>query len=1051
MKSLYDRYCYDWKYDGVTYTRTISEHKKLSNNPYTTTNYYADGSVCNESGYICTRSGSVEWKLNGQKYTGTRYRRDNYTGTTSYSENDDRIKARPGYFYDDHGYVDLDPTYETKKENYYWDTDKAVEYESDDVLKLISATPHEVPGEGFKATDATEYFVSYNTGTDYDLGSASSQTYVKLKDYSGTNNPFEGAYTQAVEEKKFGLKWINKDCTKNFVSYNTTTTTYEDTVAFYYHINARYGADISSQWPDVEKFENVWGTDDFTGTVKVDGKSIFTIGSSITQTGSKFRIDNPGGSNPPTIKGRYATMSEELIVVNNKATTDNGHVADKAHAAQILQPRYRHDQYRYVYRIYFGTGGRNPSAPAYDMTNPDDAIRVYSGGPYQNQTQIAYDGYTCVYQNPNNDQKSSSNNWTGNDVFIDYKYEPEDYYIHFFVKKNSKFEEVNTDPNNSSKTKDRYYYKSDLSVADHPSDTEDYRPKASDIPDGYKFYGWYTNPLGEGKAFDLTKDRMPNGDLFLYAIVNPKPNQLHFTLPAYEGKQPVWKGTNDSATRTVGTADSALEAGQTDDKIPYNWSFERYAESEHNTGNYSWSYFTPDDIKDSAGNTLYTFGGWAMGSGTSEREFFETQRITGTWTLHPIWKPVEVTEATVTVRYIDAEGNTIYPSENVPVTLNQPKLFKAIAKTGYTVTPSFEYANIDSAWLENHKKNDGSYVLDFIYSEAGASWTYSVEYYLLLKEDGGTREKGFLLKTESDVPASGEYAFKAFYSLPDYPNYEVARLEVYEGESTTAKATTTQPGIQLQKGTDVILKVYIVPNAIAFNNQSYSATYNGAAQGIKDQVTGLPTLPALSGDITFDETVYDYYLGTQKLSGEPTNAGIYRVQIKITLTDDSGTYIFWRSPAYQSSSKPGVLFTIRRCDVLLISRDVDYVFLNTEDNRTALAGNSKVRLDSVARYQTGDGNLLTYGAEVPAAIKALLDGDTAGAMKNLTISLSADAFRSIPTKEEGDRTSNAFTCQVKNLDQNNFNIYKQYGYIYFWESLDDYKEVTGNQTVTGHD
>ena len=1028
---------YYWKRDNTIYSTAVSDRESLQPGHYT------------YNGTIYTRSGSVEWKLNGETYTGNRYSRAGYTADTDYSENDSHIKNQPeGYFRDDNGgLVELNSEYERiDKEEYYEDTEASTEENSIEydaargILRLISAEPHEVPGGGFAPTSNTEYYISGNDNIPQSFMNASSSggfsSKVKVtvtNPGDPDNNPFKSAYTRICYEDIGNVHYV----------------------AFYRNITARYGAEIIDEWIDLDKMES-WNMGAF-GTRTYASIAV----NSNSQYYKNYQKYEQNHSDPAyknytmgTLKGRYATMSEDIIVVNNKAVSDNGQTGGgvnddgvKQNIAHIFECRYRTSQYDYTYKIYLGTGGRNPANPTF-KTEPDYSIRVYSKGKYGNQTKIPFDGYDSdlVTQSPNGDGTGVPG------VFDDitYKYTPYSYYIHFFVKNSEgKFEEVNTLNSDERTTKDRYYYNSNLTNADHPTANEDYRPKANDIPDGYKFYGWYTNPLGEGKAFDLTKDRMPNGDLFLYAIVNPKPNQLHFSLPAYEGKQPVWKGTTSSATRTVGTADSALEAGQTDDKIPYNWTFERYAESDLNTGNYSWSYFTPDDIKDSEGNTLYTFGGWAMGSGTSEREFYETQRITGTWTLHPIWKPVEMTEATVTVQYIDTDGNTIYPSENVLVTLNQPKLFKATAKTGYTVTPSFEYANIDSAWLDSHKQQDGSYVLTFLYSESSSAWTYTTEYYLLLKEDGGSGEKGFLLKTESEVPASGEYAFKAFYSLPDYPNYEVARLEVYEGESTTPKATTTQPGIQMQKGTDVVLKVYIVPVALDFDSRSYTDTYDGTAKGI--EVTGLPTPPTLSGDVKFDAPVYDYYLGSQKLSGKPTNAGIYRVQIKITLTDDSGTYIFWRSPAYQSSSKPGVLFTIRRCDVLLISRDVDYVFLNTEDNRTALAGNSKVRLDSVARYQTGDGNLLTYGTDVPEAIKALLDGDTPGAMKNLTISLSADAFRSIPTKEEGDRTPNAFTCQVKNLDQNNFNIYKQYGYIYFWESLDDYKEVTGNQTVTGHD
>ena len=64
-----------------------------------------------------------------------------------------------------------------------------------------------------------------------------------------------------------------------------------------------------------------------------------------------------------------------------------------------------------------------------------------------------------------------------------------------------------------------------------------------------------------------------------------------------------------------------------------------------------------------------------------------------------------------------------------------------------------------------------------------------------------------------------------------------------------------------------------------------------------------------------------------------------------------------------------------------------------------------------------------------------------------SIRLSADAFRkAVSSKDQNGKfssTPNVFFFDPSGFDANNFNFLKEYGAIYFWDSLEDYQDYKG--------
>ena len=302
--------------------------------------------------------------------------------------------------------------------------------------------------------------------------------------------------------------------------------------------------------------------------------------------------------------------------------------------------------------------------------------------------------------------------------------------------------------------------------------------------------------------------------------------------------------------------------------------------------------------------------------------------------------------------------------------------------------------------------------------------------YLTPVNGGAAAEIPLQTVTES---SSSNFAAVSFFTLPDnMKGYKVANLKLFEGSNQVD--STTDPIIFVKKAENVTLVVNVVPDDTLILQGEVVRTYNAKPQGVEEEFeSSLPTLPS---GVAFVRTVAYTYNGN---ATKPTNVGAYQVGVTVTVTYNDVVYFYWES-ATASAARPDMVLYIDPCDVIVTSKNVTNVFLNTLKNQKAKEeGKLPVDADDLADIVRN----LTAGAakDTNVEISGVNSDVFAKLQDGLLISPSADAFRRAGSKGPDDYTTNTFYCEMSESAENaNFNFYKVYGKLYIWEDLDAYNK-----------
>ena len=978
------RYTFKWnKANNVEYSRAYSMNENLGNN-YT---------VSGGTHYLLSQT----WALNNIPYTGDRYYRTTYPADgATYKESELEPRGAAFYYRDSYGNLvetvsagnETVPTYKIKDSN--------VDYTGTVYFLVIVDNPVHLDVNEFVPGNDPKYFVSTYSNTDW-LWANERQVITE-----GNTNPFASipsANLRLVDEEN-----------SNYI-------------AFYYCICDRYGASIRTDWPDLN-----WQKSHGLGLLNLKsstGYREFKFTSWLFPKTSRYYAVYV--STMTSIKGPYATMSEELIL-QRKDSNSNTYF-DKPDDGSGNTPsvtmigRYRDtpNWWRFVY--HFGKGGKNPGTLNQNTATDwrTEYVNSYSDGPSKNQNPIPYEGYTCVKGPTYADE--SKNSWQD----IHYYYEPNLHYIHFYAKldankafaPNGAFVEINTKNAADQTTNDAYFFDTPLNIADAYSSYIEER-----VPAGYEFKGWYRDSVGDTKFEFKTTDLMPDGDLMLYAIITPVDKKVTFTL-----------------TKPTGAAGTVMWA-KANENDPDDTADRVFANVPHNSTLVS----RIDAFVTAHGGAAfepvlegYRFKGW-IEQGTTTA-FAPSQQIIKNYTLVPDWEKLpDPVHKTVTVKYVQQADPTaaVHDPTTADVIVDDTYKFTAQSVNGYKPETSYYYETIDNAWLEEHKVagTENQYEVTFYYIPADNTWTYTVQYNLYLTPVNGGAAAEIPLQTGTET-SSSNFEAVSFFTLPDSMNgYKVANLKLFEG--STQVDSTTDPIIFVKKAENVTLVVNVVPDDSLILQGEVVRTYNAKPQGVESEFeSSLPTLPS---GVAFVRTVAYTYNGSET---KPTNVGAYQVGVTVTVTYNDVVYFYWES-ATASASRPDMVLYIDPCDVIVTSESVTNVFLNT-------AKNQKDKTDGKLPAGAVLANIvqnLTAGAAKDTNVEISVSGSDStdilaklNGSDGLLISPSADAFRRAGSKGPDDYTTNTFYCEMKNsADNANFNFYKVYGKLYIWEDLDAYNK-----------
>ena len=986
MNEMFTGYVFTWRNGNTDYSWVLSTDRYIDN--YDT--------ILGGTHYFSSRV----WKdSSGNTYANNeRYSRTDYPANgEEYEAEDLEPVGNVYYFYDGRALVATEdagtktvPIFKRK------DTEEVYDHKTKPVKYFVIITnPKDINVQDVVPTTNTQYFVSIYSSNGYAWNNQDSGVTTRVN-AAWNNNPFT---------------WIPS---KNLRLEGPETSNGD--VYFYYCICARFGADISKVWPDVNWLNGEGRNAGIMGLVETsNGNRIrdYKFTSWLFPDTSRYYYLHTGTMT--SIKGPYATMSEELILKRSSSysttffdTPDNG---TGNNPSVILYGRYRHNEsngrpYWWNYVIHFGIGGLNPNPDALDTRNPAHwrtvEVHVYSDGPSGNQNPIEYQGFKTPAKGDTTHWTPQSQQYTGASTTqwkdIDYYYIPEVKHILFNAKDDPEGQyDVIAD--------DSYFYGTNLKNADIHSDEVN-------VPTGYVFKGWYQNSLGEGTAFDFDSDI--HGELILYAVVEPVDKSVTFTLTKPEGCEadPVWaEGGSENRTFTGIKHKSTLTAALTEDGRSFTPKLEGYR-----------------------------FVGWVEQE-EPHTPFAPSQQIIKNYTLIPSWEKLpEPVKINVTVYYVEQDDpdKEVHASTTEEAVVDDSHKFTALNIDGYKPVKAYYYETIDNAWLEEHKVagTENQYEVTFYYIPADNTWNYTVQYNLYLTPVNGGAAAEIPLQTGTET-SSSNFAAVSFFTLPDnMKGYKVANLKLFEG--STQVDSTTDPIIFVKKAENVTLVVNVVPDDSLILQGEVVRTYNAKPQGVESEFeSSLPTLPS---GVAFVRTVAYTYNGSET---KPTNVGAYQVGVTVTVTYNDVVYFYWES-ATASASRPDMVLYIDPCDVIVTSESVTNVFLNTAKNQKdktdgklpagAVLANIVQNLTAGAAEDTNVG--ISVSGSDSTDILAKLNGSD-----GLLISPSADAFRRAGSKGPDDYTTNTFYCEMKNSTDNaNFNFYKVYGKLYIWEDLDAYNK-----------
>ena len=286
---------------------------------------------------------------------------------------------------------------------------------------------------------------------------------------------------------------------------------------YYAAITAKYGADISSQWP---------GYGDFNSSTS--GNNNNYLNSWLLMPGAKARTGNYGGN--ITIKGKITLMDEQLI-------------ADLASGGGYVVAQYNYEPNYYTYYIYFkdANGNRTFNGTQYSL---QEEVDVHSGSGYDKQHAPSYRGYNHVGTEDNQPHSSR----TGREIY--YFYDPITYPILFM---DGLYEDGSHNPLGNKNSNTLRSLQDDNAI-EYGADVSQYNSfdPTSLISDGskYIFLGWYSDDqcTDDGK---YTFTTMPEGGITVYAKWVLK--EYKVTLNPNEDGDPSFRYVNDHPAGEYGT------------------------------------------------------------------------------------------------------------------------------------------------------------------------------------------------------------------------------------------------------------------------------------------------------------------------------------------------------------------------------------------------------------------------------------------------------------------------------------------------------------------
>lgn len=378
--------------------------------------------------------------------------------------------------------------------------------------------------KGVFTSDERKYYAYNGDKTDVDVtvagdGSTVVNVYYDRNEYTlkfyyaQYNNGYNVA-TGTEGSSSQGGTVENATWKGNYDTKPTLDSTYMDmsetingTTYYYFTLTAKYGADLSTVWPNAP-LSNV-----------ADDVKFVSWG---TQNGSGYHTANQGN---PNIKGVYSVMDSGLLI-DPSVTADQG--------VNHWMVGYWGNPTMYTYEIYFSLLDGETSDYTYNSVAYKKVAEYTVGStakPSEGQTALSFEGVTNVGMNYDKDERKDGT------------------VIRFFYQRS--VHTVTLDDNYGNKTPYTIPYGGTISSYITTVPTPNY---PADLPVGaYEFGGWYQSKEGIG-VLD-TRITMPNEDLIYYALWTPKV----YTVTINDGNGTVFTEQVNYGSKATKPTDPTME------------------------------------------------------------------------------------------------------------------------------------------------------------------------------------------------------------------------------------------------------------------------------------------------------------------------------------------------------------------------------------------------------------------------------------------------------------------------------------------------------------
>ena len=594
----------------------------------------------------------------------------------------------------------------------------------------------------------------------------------------------------------------------------------------------------------------------------------------------------------------------------------------------------------------------------------------------------------------------------------------------------------------------------------------------------YRWVGWCTDAT-LNNLFDFSSERMPAGNLVLYAKWELKPKSVEFIVDKSESAGEDLEGSELIEPEEEGEESTLYH------KVVSNIKYGTSIEETVSTAASNYNEMADAYKATKSGWTFkywyYTANGERATASNPEIRYLPTKKITADLKLYPHFEKDPVPDyASATVVCYACDPNTFDklpdtttedPDDYIVLTPTAEELGKlesyiknkqvgtgvtvpapAIVVDGKTYLAAYETYEWFVTKAEAGQADPN--VIEFLYY-LPAEWQYKVNYVVtypsVYPASGApswiTADEGKTFVTNAQKPytvsltpktenGSGTYSMVT-YSAPAGlgTGYRFEKFVDQSGKETT------DPFVLVFKGkanTVPEITVYLVPDEESFGREDAETQFTNTPHGMDSGNTGALSeaysgLPVPAGE---DSPVIHYsYTGSTNAAGQPVNVGVYGVHMWVTLTVDDDVYVLWQSET-AADAAPTTHFYITPGDVTLISDSAHFFRSQQDYNKLMSAAWAGWRLDDVE-----------YGYGVSKSFNVTVDPTTAPVP---TINFSAEAFRStssIYVKEYDEQgkpktygfssTPNVFTFSGASA---NYNYFKVFGELYYWRTFNDYKE-----------